>query len=61
MAVPKRKHCRSRSRKRRGGHLKMNPVQTIACPKCGETMIPHRVCASCGNYRGKEIIDIQEA
>jgi len=60
MAVPKRKHCRSRSRKRRGGQLKMNPMQTIACPKCGETMIPHRVCASCGNYRGKEIISLQE-
>ncbi len=61
MAVPKRKNCRSRSRKRRGGHLKMNPVQTNSCPKCGETTIPHRICPSCGNYKGKEVIDLQEA
>jgi large subunit ribosomal protein L32 len=61
MAVPKRKHCRSRSRKRRNGHMKMSPVQTISCPKCGETTIPHRICPSCGNYRGKEVIALQEA
>lgn len=38
----------------------MNPVQTISCPKCGETMIPHRVCASCGSYRGKDVVDLQD-
>jgi len=60
MAVPKRKHCKARSRKRRGRHLKSDPVATISCPKCGETMLPHRVCPSCGNYKGKEIISVEE-
>ena len=60
MAVPKRKHCQARSRSRRGGHIKMTPVKTIACPKCGETMIPHRICPSCGNYRGKDVITLED-
>ncbi len=60
MAVPKRKHCQARSRKRRGGHLKMSPVKTITCPKCGETMVPHRICPSCGNYKGKEVITLED-
>lgn len=58
--VPKRKHCRARSRKRRGGHLKITPVMTISCPKCGEPMLQHRICPSCGNYKGKEIISVNE-
>lgn len=59
MAVPKRKHCKARSRKRRGGHLKADLIATVACPKCGENMIPHRICPSCGNYKGKEIISVE--
>ncbi|MBO4698638.1 50S ribosomal protein L32 [bacterium] len=58
--VPKRKHCSARSKKRRGGHLKSNPMTTIACPKCGEPMLPHRICPNCGNYKGKEIISVSE-
>ncbi|MBO4441051.1 50S ribosomal protein L32 [bacterium] len=58
--VPKKKHTRARSAKRRGGHLKSTPVATISCPKCGEPMLPHRICPNCGNYRGKEIIAATE-
>lgn len=59
MAVPKRKNCKAKGRRRRGGHLnKLKTVATTSCPKCGELTIPHRVCPSCGNYRGKEIINL---
>jgi len=58
--VPKRKHTKARGRKRRGGHIKMTPVATIACPKCGETTVPHRICPSCGNYKGKEFVSLEE-
>jgi len=60
MAVPRRKHCKARSRKRRGGHLKSDPVATISCPKCGGTMMPHRICPNCGNYKGKEFVSVEE-
>ena len=26
------------------------------CSKCGELMMPHRVCKNCGSYNKKEII-----
>ncbi|MCK5809237.1 50S ribosomal protein L32 [bacterium] len=59
MAVPKRKHCKARSRKRRGGHVKLKVVSVITCPQCSEPMLPHRVCPSCGFYRGKEIVSTE--
>jgi large subunit ribosomal protein L32 len=40
---------------RRANHDKVTPVQLIACPKCGEPVVPHRVCASCGHYKGREV------
>ncbi len=61
MAVPKRKNSRMRSRKRRGGHAKFSPVRAITCPKCSELMAPHRICPSCGHYRGKDVMHLEEA
>jgi len=31
------------------------------CTKCGELKAPHRVCRSCGFYKGREIIAQEEA
>jgi large subunit ribosomal protein L32 len=28
----------------------------VKCSKCGELMVPHRVCKSCGSYNKKEIL-----
>ena len=28
----------------------------VKCSKCGELMMPHRVCKNCGSYNKKEII-----
>jgi large subunit ribosomal protein L32 len=28
------------------------------CPKCGSLVQPHRICANCGFYKGKEHIDV---
>ena len=33
-----------------------NPKVTVTCPKCGETVKPHRVCKACGTYKGKDVI-----
>ncbi|MGI6393721.1 MAG: 50S ribosomal protein L32 [bacterium] len=60
MAVPKRKHCKARSRRRRGGHLKSSPIATISCSKCGGITVPHRICPNCGNYKGKEFVSVEE-
>ena len=55
MALPKRKHSRSRSRKRRTHYKIMKPGTSI-CPNCGEHQPPHRACPSCGYYKGRTFI-----
>jgi len=31
------------------------------CSNCGEPKASHRVCASCGHYKGKEVIPADKA
>ncbi|HDD43382.1 MAG TPA: 50S ribosomal protein L32 [Candidatus Desulfofervidus auxilii] len=59
MAVPKRKHSKSRRDKRRT-HFKLTPPNLVECPHCHEYKLPHRVCPHCGKYKGEEIIEIKE-
>ena len=55
MANPKRRHSSMRGKLRRT-HYKMKPPNASACPQCGTPRIPHRICANCGTYKGKEVI-----
>jgi large subunit ribosomal protein L32 len=56
MAVPKRKVSKARRDKRRSNVWKMSAPELVRCPQCGEYKRPHRVCASCGYYDGKQVI-----
>ncbi len=56
MANPKRRHSKSRRDKRRTHDALTRPASSV-CPECGERKTPHRVCAHCGSYRGREVID----
>ena len=53
MAVPARKVSKTSKRMRRT-HLKKEVGALTTCSKCGATIRPHRVCAKCGYYAGKE-------
>ena len=55
---PKGKISKARRDKRRA-NWKMSAVNLVPCPKCGELMMPHRVCKNCGSYGNKEIIDVK--
>src|SRR6476469_762995 len=55
MAVPKQKQSHSRTNKRRSTHKISSPTQS-ACPNCGAPRMPHRVCANCRTYEGREIL-----
>ncbi len=59
MAVPKRRTSRSRRNLRRSHHALPAPARS-RCPQCGEPKLPHRVCANCGSYRGREFIRTEE-
>ena len=54
MAVPKRKQSKARRDKRRAQH-KLSAPAVIECPQCHQPKRPHRVCPTCGTYRGREV------
>lgn len=60
MGVPKRKTSKSRRDKRRT-HQRLPAVNLGICPQCRASKLPHCICASCGYYKGREILAGQEA
>jgi len=59
MANPKHKTAHSKTRKRRS-HLQHKAMVILNCPQCHEPKLAHRVCNSCGFYKGREIIKMEE-
>ncbi len=59
MANPKRQHSKTRGRKRRS-HDALTPRQLVACPHCREAKQPHRICPSCGMYKGRQVLNLKE-
>lgn len=57
MAVPKRKVSSARRDKRRA-NWKLQTPNLAKCSKCGEPVMPHRVCKACGTYKNKEVITV---
>ncbi|MBW1866983.1 MAG: 50S ribosomal protein L32 [Deltaproteobacteria bacterium] len=59
MAVPKRKTSKSKRDKRRT-HQKTEAPTLSNCPQCGEAVLPHHACPSCGSYKGRTVIEVDE-
>lgn len=55
MPNPKKRKSRSRRDMRRA-HDFLEPVTTVKCANCNSLVKPHHVCASCGYYKGKEVV-----
>lgn len=55
-AVPKRRISRTRRDKRRT-HWKLKATASSTCASCGQPARPHRVCKSCGQYRGRSYVE----
>jgi len=60
MAVPKRRHSKTRRDKRRAQWRRLPATQTVLCPQCGQPKRPHRICLQCGHYRGEEVLLVKE-
>ena len=54
---PKNKSSKGRRDSRRA-NWKMTAPNLVKCSKCGELMMPHRVCKACGSYNKKEIVAV---
>ena len=55
MAVPKRRLSQAR-RDRRRANWKLTAPNLVACPQCHEPMMSHRVCPTCGYYKGSQVV-----
>jgi large subunit ribosomal protein L32 len=60
MPVPKRRTSKSKKNKRRA-HDALTAPQWSSCPKCGESLFPHRACSHCGFYRGRLVVPTEES
>lgn len=60
MAVPRSRISNSRRKKRRA-HDAKEPLSFTNCPNCNNTTQPHRMCGSCGYYKGKSIQSKEKA
>lgn len=58
MPLPKRRHSSSRQGKRRGAQKIHVPSMSV-CPNCKSPKLPHRVCAVCGFYKGRQVLQIK--
>ncbi len=60
MALPKRKTSKARKGKRRS-HLRMDAPVLIDCPQCHSPKRPHHACPTCGNYDGRQAVEVKAA
>ncbi|HEY3374002.1 MAG TPA: 50S ribosomal protein L32 [Candidatus Aquicultor sp.] len=59
MAVPKRKTSHARKNSRKSQWLKTSGPALVECPQCHEPKLPHRVCAACGYYNRKQVLEVE--
>ncbi len=57
MAVPKKKMSRSRTRRRKA-QWKVSAPAVAVCGQCGAKHLPHRACAQCGSYNGRDVVSV---
>lgn len=55
MALPKRRHSKTRRDKRRTHDKLKNPSLT-KCQNCGAAILTHHICPSCGYYKGRQVV-----
>lgn len=60
MAVPKRRTSKSAKGHRRSHHF-ITAKGVQYCTRCNEVVQPHRACANCGFYQGRDAIVVAAA
>ena len=58
-ALPKHKISRHQRGNRRR-HQRVEVPTLITCSNCGNLMRAHRVCKTCGQYRGRQVIEMEQ-
>jgi len=76
MALPKRRQSKSRTRKRRSHDALAVPnvpgisgrasdpnkqSKAFYCPNCKQPKEPHCICANCGHYGQRQVVEVSRA
>ncbi|KKR58461.1 MAG: 50S ribosomal protein L32 [Candidatus Curtissbacteria bacterium GW2011_GWA1_40_47] len=48
--LPKKKHAKARTRKRKAA-ISLKIPELVACQRCQNLKFPHQACPSCGFYK----------
>lgn len=59
MAHPKRKWSKARTARSRS-NWKLSVPGLVECPQCHALKLSHKVCKTCGYYKGQEIVDVNK-
>jgi large subunit ribosomal protein L32 len=60
VAVPVRKKSKAKRDSRRSQHDKMTLPGVVICDNCGADVPSHRACPSCGWYRDRVVLVIEQ-
>jgi large subunit ribosomal protein L32 len=41
-------------------HKKTAAPSVTTCAQCGEPKLPHHLCMSCGTYKGRTLMEVDE-
>ncbi len=55
MPVPKKRRSKGR-RRIYHAYFRVFPQNTSNCPNCGQPFLAHKVCPTCGFYKGKKVM-----
>ncbi|HVC80336.1 MAG TPA: 50S ribosomal protein L32 [Chloroflexota bacterium] len=58
-AVPKKRTSHARQGDRRQ-HLRLKLAELNVCRQCRQPKVRHRICPTCGTYKGRQYIDFKE-
>ena len=58
MPNPKKRTSKSKRNMRRA-HDFLTPQNLVRCSNCQNMTIRHRVCATCGYYKGQSIVEME--
>lgn len=61
MGAPYGKKSHSRTNHRRSNNMQYATPGYVQCPNCNEPALPHRVCMSCGFYKGRPVLEQAKA
>ncbi len=58
MALQQSKLSKQRCRQRKAAN-RYRGVKGSRCAMCGAAIMPHRVCAACGHYKGRQVVSVK--